>query len=145
MLYQYYLLLHVLPIFVLTWQTKQHQVHALVACVTIQIKHPCYFYMVKPTLLLNIIFLSPSVKCIKSGRTYLNNLLFLEEHLNLQNAATAVQDLQHHSTQQKIVTLLMANQKHLVKNTTKHDRICTSQRFIISLLSNFFQLFISYR
>ena len=61
MLYQYYLLLHVLPIFVLPWQTKQHQVHALVACVTIQIKHPCYFYKVKPTFLVNnIIFVTLS-------------------------------------------------------------------------------------
>lgn len=74
MLYQYYLLLHVLPIFVLTWQTKQHQVHAhlvliksqaskwkVISCVTIQIKHPCYFYMVKPTFLLNnIIFVTLS-------------------------------------------------------------------------------------
>ena len=33
----------------------------VISCVTIQIKHPCYFYMVKPTFLLNnIIFVTLS-------------------------------------------------------------------------------------
>ena len=57
------LLLLILPMFVFTWQIKQHQVHARAvvisqasqwedtSCVTIQIKHPCNFYMVRTTIL----------------------------------------------------------------------------------------------
>ena len=71
---------------------------------------------------------------------YLKSLLFHEEHPTHQSAAAAARVL-------KIMKSLQSEKDNITcqPNNKQHDKESTSKSFIISLLSNFFHLFISYR